>query len=109
MSQRLTPAARQTLDDFLRGLVGAALEPIAERLRLIEAQNQAILAALQGNGAAASNEQWLDVRTACARTGLGPTKVHALIADGALTSTKVGARRLIAASSIDALMRGPAS
>jgi excisionase family DNA binding protein len=54
-------------------------------------------------------ETWLDVRTACKRTGLGTTKVHELISSGALVSTKVGARRLIAASSIEALMRGPVS
>lgn len=94
-----------SFDEVLRNLVGAELVPLAERLARIEAQQAAILAALQGHGATSSYEQWLDVRTACDRTGLGTTKVHSLIASGALASTKVGARRLIAASSIDALMR----
>ena len=106
--QRVQPPAN--LADALRSLFVGDLEYFAERLARIEAQQAAILAALQGHPVTApSAEQWIDVRTACAKTSLGTTKIHELIADGTLASTKVGGRRLIASSSLEALMRGPAS
>jgi excisionase family DNA binding protein len=40
------------------------------------------------------------VREACNATGIGKTKMHAMISGGALASTKVGRRRLVKVPSL---------
>ena len=99
-----------SLDEALSNHIASQLEPIVRRLDRMETQLAALLSAVQADLRTGSRaETWLDVRTVCERTGLGLTKVHNLIGSGELVSTKVGRRRLVAASSIDGLMRGTAS
>jgi excisionase family DNA binding protein len=51
----------------------------------------------------------VSVRTTRQLTGLGTTKIYALLADGTLESVKVGDRRLILLTSIKKLLTPPES
>ena len=47
--------------------------------------------------------RWLSPKRASVQYGLGLTSLYALLADGRLNSTKIGARRLISVSSLNEL------
>ena len=55
--------------------------------------------------AGSTNRLAYSVPEAAAATGLGKTTLYALIGNGALTSSKIGGRRLITKADLDALLQ----
>ena len=49
------------------------------------------------------DKMYISVRELCHVAGIGHTLAHKLIRDGVLTSTRVGGRRLVLLSSVQAL------
>ncbi len=49
------------------------------------------------------------IKEACAASGLGPTMIYELIADGTLKSTKVKKRRVVSVPSLLVLIEGDLS